>query len=63
MKYIFTKCFFELSPIDQAALVDAAIREIEYVIGQGTDPDSDRKARRRIARIRRKALECGIWEE
>ena len=62
MKYIFTKRFFELPPIDQSAVVDSAIREIENNIGRHLNPDDDRKAEEQIERIRRKAVEYGITE-
>ena len=52
---IFTKRFFELNSIDQAAVVHAVIRDLENCIGQLLDSQDKRKVRTRIKRIRRRA--------
>lgn len=62
MRYIFTKRFFALSPNDQAAVVDAAIRDLEAVIEKGR-PEDERLIRRAIKRIERKAVEYGVYGE
>lgn len=60
-KYIFTKRFYALSPADQAAVVDAAIRDLELVIGDR--PVDQRAIRRSITRVKKKAIECGVYGE
>ena len=59
--YIFTKTFFKLSLIDQAAVVTAAIDELQGCIGCHADPADDRKAEQKIERIKKKAIEFGIY--
>ena len=54
---IFTKDFFMLSAIDQAAVVDAAIRELET--GCFLNPQ---KAKQQIKRIEKKAVEYGVYK-
>jgi len=58
---IFTKTFFELSPNDQAAIVDAVIRDLEsaYFVNK----EDRRKAARMIRRITKKAVEYGIYAD
>ena len=58
-KKIFTTSFFQLSPRDQAAVVDAEIRNLEcqtYLT-----PEGEKNAKRRIRRITKKAEEYGIY--
>jgi hypothetical protein len=55
MKRIFTARFFRLAPADQAAVVEAALADIERNYGRFLDAEGERRARRRAARIRRKA--------
>ena len=59
---IFTKAFFRLSPIDQATVVDAAIRDLEAAIGRHVDPADDRRAEQKIKRITKRAVEYGIFQ-
>lgn len=61
--YIFTKRFFSLSPSDQTAVVDAAIRDLETALVQLIDPMDGPAIRRAIRRIERKAIEYGVYEE
>ena len=59
---IFTKRFFDLSHGDQAAVVDAAISDLESILGRVAS--EDRKGiKQRIKRITKKAAEFGIYEE
>jgi len=60
-QYIFTKRFFNLSPSDQAAVVDAAIHDLETAIG--VRPVDRRAIRQAIRRIERKAIEYGVYGE
>jgi len=62
VKYIFTKRFSALSSNDQAAAVDAAIRDLEAAIGKG-HPEDERRIRRAIKRIEKKAVEYGVYWE
>jgi hypothetical protein len=57
---IFTKRFFQLSDIDQAAVVSAVIRDIESAIGRHLNPIHDRRAEQRVKRIRARAIKHGI---
>jgi hypothetical protein len=57
MTRIFTKSFFRLSPSDQAAVVDAEIRDLESCLNSDDDP----KVRKQISRIQRRAVQLGIW--
>lgn len=59
--YIFTRRFFNLSPSDQAAVVDAAIHDLELAIG--VHPTDRRSILRAIRRIERKAIGCGVYGE
>lgn len=59
--YIFTKRFFNLSPIDQCQVVDAAIRDLEAAIGRHLNPADDEKVKKQIERITAKAVEHGIY--
>ena len=61
MKRIFTKRFFRLDPADQSAVVDSVIHDIEGCIGRHMNPNDDRKAEKQVERIRRKAVEYGVW--
>jgi tRNA splicing endonuclease len=63
MSKIFTKKFFRLTAHDQAALVDAVIRDLESCIGRNLNPEDDRKVRQHIRRIERKAVEYGVYED
>ncbi len=58
---IFTKRFFQLNNSDQAAVVDAAIRDVENSIGLLVNPDDEPQVRRRIDRIRQRAIEHGVF--
>jgi hypothetical protein len=57
---IFTKRFFQLSEVDQAAVVSAVIRDIEDAIGRHLEPIHDRQAEQRVKRIRARANKHGI---
>jgi len=61
MSRIFTKSFFRLSPNDQAAVVDAEIRDLESCLGRHLNPDDDRKVENQIERVRQRAVEHGVW--
>ena len=60
MKRIFTAKFFRLSAHDQAAVVEAELRDIEQEYGRYASREDGRRARRQAARIRRKAVAHGI---
>ena len=60
MKYIFTKKLFDLSEIDQAAVVDAAVRELDQCWASKEDEGRATRARQRIER---KAIKYGVLEE
>ena len=60
MKYIFTKKFFDLSPTDQALVVNAQLQELETSIYL-TEKD-ECEARKKAAYIRQKSIELGIME-
>lgn len=60
---IFTKSFFQLSDIDQAAVVCAAVHDLENCIGRFVNPADDKRAKKQITRILAKATEYGIVEE
>ena len=60
MKRIFTTRFFGLSTHDQAAVVEAALKDIEKNYGRYTTPEDEKRARQRAQRIRKKAVKCGI---
>jgi hypothetical protein len=58
MKKLFTQTFFRLSSIDQGAIVDAVLRDID---GQCWASEQDRKkAERRRKAIIKKSVEYGI---
>lgn len=60
-RYVFTKRFFNLSPSDQVAVVDAALHDLASAVGVSV---ADRRAiRRTINRIERKAIEYGVYQE
>ena len=59
--YIFTKTFFKLNQIDQAAVIAAAIDELQSCIGRHVDPADDRRAELKIERIKKKADAFGIY--
>lgn len=61
MSRIFTKKFFGMSDLDQAAVVDSVIRELKDAIGRHLDRRDDAKVKRTIRRIERKAIEYGIY--
>jgi hypothetical protein len=56
---IFTKTFFRLSELDQAKVVDAVIADIGRE--HWATPEDEKRAKRQIQRIRRKAVEHGIY--
>jgi hypothetical protein len=58
---VFTKKFFNLPQSDQRQVVDAAIHDLEASIGCHLDAEDDRKAKRQVKRIRKKAVETGIY--
>lgn len=62
MKRIFTARFFRMSPRDQAAVVEAELRDIENNYGRYVNPEDEKRARRQAARIRKKAVAYGIRE-
>jgi len=57
---IFTKNFFQLPENDQAAVVEAVISDLESCLGRHRDRKTDRKAEKKIALIRRRAIEHGV---
>jgi hypothetical protein len=57
---IFTKRFFRLTAADQAAVVGAVLQDIERNYGWHITPEEEKRARRQAARIRIKAVKCGI---
>jgi hypothetical protein len=63
MRRIFTKRFFQLSGIDQCAVVTSVIQDIQSCIGRHLNPADDRKAEKQIERIRQKAVEYGVWAD
>ncbi len=60
---IFTKNFFRLSESDQATVVNAAIQELESTIGRHVDPADDQRVEKQIERIRKRAVEHGVFNE
>lgn len=58
MKKIFTKRFFQLTPADQAAVVDAEIHGLELAVG--ATPEDQAAINRMIERIERRAVLYGI---
>lgn len=63
MKRIFTKSFFQLSDIDQAAVVLSVIDNLKSCIGRHVNPDDDKKAEQRIKRIWARAVQHGVVED
>ena len=60
MQRIFTKRFFDLSAIDQAAVVDAAVRDLH---GCWASEEDEKRAKRERQRIEKKAIQYGVWQE
>ncbi len=60
---IFTKSFFRLSEADQRAVVDAVIRDFEDCLGRLLNPSDEGKVHKQIGRIRRRAIEQGVYLE
>jgi len=58
-KKIFTKSFFQLSAIDQAAVVNAEIRDLECQ--DCLTPEGEKNAKRRIRCITKKAEQYGVY--
>jgi len=58
--YIFTKRFFNLSSADQAAVVDAALHDLESALATARPADR-RSIRRTIRRIKQKAVHVGVY--
>jgi hypothetical protein len=63
MTRIFTARFFRLSEIDQAAIVDAHVRELESLIGRLVDPEGERRVKRQLRDLRKRAAEHGFRTE
>ena len=63
MTKTFTKSFFRLSDNDRVAVVDAVIRDLESCLGRHLNPDDDRKVKKHIEGIRRRAIEHGVYSE
>jgi len=59
-KYIFTRRFFNLSPGDQVAVVDAALHDLESALGQ-VRPADRQSIRRTIRRIEQKTVQFGVY--
>jgi hypothetical protein len=57
---IFTKRFFDLSPIDQFQIVEAALAECDEIIERGFSDDSISRSRAKRKRIEQKAIRYGI---
>jgi hypothetical protein len=60
MTRIFTARFFRLSTNDQAAVVQAALADIEQNYGRFLTPADEKRARQRARRIRKKAVGYGV---
>ncbi len=60
---VFTKRFFGLSPLDQVQVVNAALRDLEECAGRSIDKAGRERAKRTIRRIRRKAVDFGVFSE
>lgn len=58
---IFTTGFFQLNSSDQAAVVNAVIRDLENSIGFLLNPKDEPRVTRRISRIRQRASEHGVF--
>jgi hypothetical protein len=57
---IFTQRFLRLSPIDQAKVVDAAIRDLRN--HNFLNPEDQRQAEQQAKRIEKRARELGILD-
>ena len=60
MTRIFTARFFRLTARDQAAVIEAALADIEKNYGRYITDEAERLARRRARRIWRMAATLGI---
>ena len=60
---LFTKRFFRLGHTDQVAVVEAVTRDLENCMGRHRDSKDDRKAEKKIALIRRRAVEYGVGDD
>lgn len=58
---VFTKLFVRLSHSDQSAFVNAVIRELESCIGMHLNPEDDAKVAKEIQRIKRRAVQHGVF--
>jgi len=58
MKYLFTKSFFRLSELDQAAVVNAYLQELESQ--NWANKESEQRAKKRARLIRKRAEELGL---
>lgn len=63
MTRIFTRAFFRMTRSNQAAVVNAVIRDLKETIGWHFDFRGDAKAEQMIRRIVKKAVEYGIYAE
>ena len=63
MTRIFTAKFFRLSSHDQAAVIEAELRDIEQNYGRYVNAKDEKRAWRQVARIRKKAVKYGILRE
>jgi hypothetical protein len=57
---IFTQRFLQLSPIDQAKVVDAAIRDLRD--HNFLNPEDQRKAEQQAKRMEKRARELGVLD-
>ncbi len=60
---IFTKRFFALPQYDQVHVVNAALADLEACVGGCADEAGREKTTRQIRRIRRKAVDFGIFPQ
>ena len=63
MKRIFVKAFFDLSDIDQAAVVHSIIDKLKRCIGLHVNPADDERAEQRIKRIWARAVQHGVVQD
>ena len=63
MTRMFTKRFSRLSDSDQAALVDAVVRDLRGCVGRHVNPEDDRKVEQQIKRIEERAVQNGVYTE
>jgi hypothetical protein len=61
--YIFTTRFYVLSQVDRSQIVSAALSDLEESLSKTADKTEREKTVRKIRRIRRKAMEIGIFPE